>query len=195
MRKLTIFAAALSLVFATSSVFGAVGEASSTPSTANDNMMKSNSSYSTKSDNSMKPANQAAIQSPIIDIALNHPGFSMFVSALRAADLVSVLQGPGPFTVFIPTNDAFAKLPNGKLQELLKPENKDKLRAILLYHVVPGNVLLSNAKTMTAKTQNGKDLNVVVNGNTVKINNASVTKAAIVGSNGVIYVIDTVLMP
>ena len=146
-------------------------------------------------DNTMTSDQNTQSQQSIVDIAKNNPNFSTFVTALQAADLANVLQAQGPFTVFAPTNDAFAKLPNGVLQDLLKPENKDKLRVILLYHVVPGKVLSSDVKTMKAKSVNGKDLNIVVNGRSVKVNNANVTKTDIVGSNGVIHVIDTVLLP
>jgi uncharacterized surface protein with fasciclin (FAS1) repeats len=144
----------------------------------------------TKTEESPKPS-----PFTIIDIAQNNPNFSTFLTAVRAADLTTSLQGTGPFTIFIPTNDAFAKLPNGVLQDLLKPENKDKLKEILLYHIVPGKMLSSDAKTIRTKSINGKDLNIVVKGDTIKINNANVSKHDVVASNGVIHVIDTVLIP
>lgn len=131
----------------------------------------------------------------LIDIATNNPNFSTLIQALQAADLISTLQGPGPFTIFAPNNDAFAKLPPETLQELLKPENKDKLRAVLLYHVIPGKILAADVKTMKAKTVNGKELNITANSNGIQVNNANVTKKDIQGNNGVIQVIDAVLLP
>jgi uncharacterized surface protein with fasciclin (FAS1) repeats len=131
----------------------------------------------------------------IVQIAQSNSDFSTLVKALTVADLASVLEGKGPFTVFAPTNEAFAKLPPGTLESLLKPENKAKLVAILTYHVVPGKVLAADVKTMKAKTVNGKDLDIKVNGSQVTINGAKVVKTDIVGSNGVIHVIDTVLLP
>jgi len=131
----------------------------------------------------------------IVEIAQSNNDFSTLVKALVAANLVSVLEGKGPFTVFAPTNAAFAKLPAGTLENLLKPENKAKLAAILTYHVVSGKVLAADVKTMKAKTVNGKDLDINVNGSNVTVNNAKVIKTDIVGSNGVIHVIDTVLLP
>ena len=122
---------------------------------------------------------------------------STLVKAVAAADLVSTLQGPGPFTVFAPTNEAFAALPPGALDDLLKPENKDKLRAILLYHVHPGDAIMAkDAHTMSLSTADGnKTLSISVNGDTVMVNDAKVIKADIVAKNGVIHWIDKVVMP
>lgn len=131
----------------------------------------------------------------IVEIAQSNSDFSTLVQALIAADLVTVLQGQGPFTVFAPTNAAFAKLPTETLESLLKPENKAKLSAILTYHVVSGEVLAADVKTMTVKTVNGKDLDIKVTGSGVTVNGANVVKTDIMGSNGVIHVIDTVLLP
>jgi uncharacterized surface protein with fasciclin (FAS1) repeats len=118
------------------------------------------------------------------------------VTAIKAADLVEPLEGPGPFTVFAPTNDAFAKLPPGTLDDLLKPENKEKLRGILLYHVHAGDAIMAkDVKTMNLSTMNGKSLSVSLNGDSVMINNAKVIKTDIVCSNGVIHWVDTVLLP
>jgi len=119
------------------------------------------------------------------------------VTAVKAAGLVDTLEGPGPFTVFAPTNEAFAKLPPGTLDMLLKPENKEKLRAILLYHVHPGAAITAKeCKTMDLSTADeGKVLHVKVDGDTVMINDAKVIKADIPASNGEIHWIDTVLMP
>jgi uncharacterized surface protein with fasciclin (FAS1) repeats len=134
-------------------------------------------------------------QPDIVDIASSNPDFSTLVTAIKAAGLVDTLKGPGPFTVFAPTNEAFAALPKGTLQTLLKPENKAKLVAILTYHVVPGKVMSTDLKNgMMAKTVEGKDVTFKV-GNGVMVNGAHVVKADIVASNGVIHVIDKVLLP
>jgi transforming growth factor-beta-induced protein len=118
------------------------------------------------------------------------------VQAVQAAGLVETLKGPGPFTVFAPTNAAFAKLPPGTLDDLLKPENKDKLKAILLYHVHVGDAIMAkDAHTMELSTANGKPLHVMVNGDSVMVDGANVVKANIVCSNGIIHWIDAVLMP
>jgi uncharacterized surface protein with fasciclin (FAS1) repeats len=114
---------------------------------------------------------------------------------VKAAGLAGTLSGPGPFPVFAPTNDAFAKLPAGTVDTLLKPENKAKLTAILLYHVVPGTVKSTDLKSGDVKTAEGQTIAVDVSGGAVKINGATVTKADIPASNGVIHVIDTVLIP
>jgi uncharacterized surface protein with fasciclin (FAS1) repeats len=132
----------------------------------------------------------------IVDTAVAAGSFKTLVAALKAAGLVDTLKGKGPFTVFAPTDDAFAKLPAGTVDELLKPENKQKLIAILTYHVVAGKVTAAQAmKLSSAKTVNGESLNISTDGGTVKINDATVTKADIMCSNGEIHVIDTVLMP
>ncbi|MFN4173735.1 MAG: fasciclin domain-containing protein [Parachlamydiaceae bacterium] len=131
----------------------------------------------------------------VVQIAQANADFSTLVQAVVAADLANTLQGQGPFTVFAPTNQAFANLPAGTVQELLKPENKAKLQAILTYHVVPGKVLSSDLKSGKVKTVNGKEIDVVVENGQVKINNAKVIKADIQGTNGVVHVIDAVLLP
>jgi uncharacterized surface protein with fasciclin (FAS1) repeats len=131
----------------------------------------------------------------IVDIAAGNKDFSTLVAALKAAGLVDTLNGKGPFTVFAPTNAAFAKLPAGTVESLLKPENKDKLTAILTYHVVPGSVLAKDVVALkTAKTVQGSEIKIDAS-NGVKINNATVTSTDIAGSNGVIHIIDTVIMP
>lgn len=134
----------------------------------------------------------------IIDTAVG-PGMSevtTLVTAIKAAGLVDALKGEGPFTVFAPTNAAFAKLPAGTVEDLLKPENKDKLTKILLFHVHKGAaVKAADVKTMKLSTLNGKDLDVKVEGGNVTINNAKVIKTDVVCSNGVIHWIDTVVLP
>ncbi len=132
----------------------------------------------------------------IVDTAISAGSFDTLVTAVKAADLVDTLKGKGPLTVFAPTDEAFAKLPKGTLEDLLKPENKDKLKAILTYHVVAGNVTAAKVvKMKNAKTVNGEDLDITVNNGKVMIDNANVTKTDIMASNGVIHVIDTVVMP
>ena len=131
----------------------------------------------------------------VIDVALSSPDHTTLVAAVKAAGLVETLSGTGPFTIFAPTNAAFAKLPPGTVESLLKPENKAKLVAVLTYHVVPGKVLSTDVKTMSAKTVNGKDLAVKAADGKVTINNATVTAVDLVADNGVIHVIDTVVLP
>ena len=132
----------------------------------------------------------------IIDTAVAAGSFKTLAAALGAAGLVDTLKGPGPFTVFAPTDAAFAKLPAGTVESLLKPENKDKLASILTYHVVAGKVTAADVvKLSEAKTVNGKMLKVKVNGSKVMINDAKVTTADIAASNGVIHVIDSVVLP
>lgn len=132
----------------------------------------------------------------IVDVAAGNGSFNTLATAIKAADLVDTLKGEGPFTVFAPTDEAFAKLPQGTLEHLLKPENKAKLVAILTYHVVPKKVMaadIAGKKTM-AKTVEGDELTVDATSG-VKIDEATVTTADVGASNGVIHVIDTVLMP
>jgi uncharacterized surface protein with fasciclin (FAS1) repeats len=118
------------------------------------------------------------------------------VTAIKAADLVETLKGDGPFTVFAPTNAAFAKLPAGTLESLLKPENKEKLKGILLYHVHVGKaVKAADVKTMALSTAQGANLNVKVDGSTVMVNDAKVIKTDVMASNGIIHWIDSVVMP
>ena len=138
----------------------------------------------------------AARADDIVDTAVKAGSFNTLVTAVKAAGLVSTLKGRGPLTVFAPTDDAFAKLPKGTVEDLLKPKNKEKLRSILTYHVVPGQILSGKlvGKTTSVKTVQGSTIRV--NGNDgVKVNAANVTKADIKTSNGVIHVIDSVLLP
>ena len=132
----------------------------------------------------------------IVDIAASNDDFSTLVAAVSAAGLVDTLKGDGPFTVFAPTNAAFEKLPAGTVETLLKPENKDQLVAVLTYHVVPGKVMAADVVGLdSAPTVNGKDVHVRVKGGSVYINKSMVTATDIEASNGVIHVIDTVLLP
>jgi uncharacterized surface protein with fasciclin (FAS1) repeats len=132
----------------------------------------------------------------IVDTAVSAGSFNTLVAAVQAAGLAETLKGEGPFTVFAPTDDAFAKLPAGTLDDLLKPENKDKLAAILTYHVVSGKVMAKDVMTMKeAKTVNGQSVIVSMEADTVMIDNAKVVQADVECSNGVIHVIDTVILP
>lgn len=132
----------------------------------------------------------------IVDTAISAGQFNTLVTALKAAGLVDTLKGPGPFTVFAPTDAAFAKLPAGTVEKLLKPENKAQLTAILTYHVVPGTVMAADVvKLKEAKTVNGKMIAVKVNGSAVMINDAKVSATDIAATNGVIHVIDSVILP
>ena len=132
----------------------------------------------------------------IVDTAVAAGSFKTLAKELAAADLVGTLKGPGPFTVFAPTDEAFAKLPAGTLDNLLKPENKAMLVRVLTYHVVPGKVVAADVvKVSSAKTVSGDSLPIQVNGSTVIAGKARVVKTDVGASNGVIHVIDTVLLP
>jgi uncharacterized surface protein with fasciclin (FAS1) repeats len=131
----------------------------------------------------------------IVDTAVAAGSFKTLVAAVKAAGLVDTLKGAGPFTVFAPTDEAFAKLPAGTVEELLKPENKKKLTDILTYHVLAGKVMAADVKTMEAKTVQGSSAMVKVADGKVTIDKANVVKTDIEASNGVIHVIDSVIMP
>jgi uncharacterized surface protein with fasciclin (FAS1) repeats len=142
---------------------------------------------------------RATAQAPaedIVDTAVAAGSFTTLAKALQAADLVETLKGKGPFTVFAPTDEAFAKLPAGTLEDLLKPENKSKLQRILTYHVVAGKVGSAQVvKMSSAKAVSGDSITIKTSGKTVMVDNATVVKADIPASNGVIHVIDTVILP
>lgn len=129
----------------------------------------------------------------IVETAISAGQFKTLVTALQEADLVDTLKGDGPFTVFAPTDAAFAKLPAGALDALVK--DKDKLAAVLTYHVVPGKVMAAQVKPGKVKTVQGESLNVSTQGGSVMVDNAKVVKTDIGASNGVIHVIDTVILP
>lgn len=150
---------------------------------------------SASADNHGNHAAQATESQTVVEIAAGNPDFSTLVAAVQAAGLAETLSGEGPFTVFAPTNAAFAALPAGTVENLLKPENKDQLVAILTYHVVPGRVLAADVVGLdTATTVNGAAIDISTEGG-VKVNNANVTATDIQGSNGVIHVIDAVILP
>ncbi len=132
----------------------------------------------------------------IVDTAVAAGDFKTLATALQAAGLVDTLKGKGPFTVFAPTDEAFAKLPAGTVEDLLKPENHEKLVSILTYHVVPGKVMAKDVvKLHEAKTVNGKDVKIMAEGGKVMVDDANVVKTDIACSNGVIHVIDSVILP
>lgn len=132
----------------------------------------------------------------IVELASETESLSTLVAAVQAAGLVETLQGDGPFTVFAPTNEAFAALPEGTVESLLMEENRDQLINILTYHVVSGEVMSGDLSDgMMAETVEGSQIEVSVSGYGVKINNASVVQADIEASNGVVHLIDTVIMP
>jgi uncharacterized surface protein with fasciclin (FAS1) repeats len=137
-------------------------------------------------------ASLSAQAKDIVDTAVAAGNFKTLATALQAAGLVDTLKGPGPFTVFAPTDEAFAKVPKADLDALLK--DKAKLTAVLTYHVVPGKVMAADVKPGAVKTVNGKSLTIATAGG-VKVDNAKVTATDIVASNGVIHVIDSVVMP
>ncbi len=141
------------------------------------------------------PALQAAEDKTIVEVAAGAGQFTTLVAAVKAAGLVDTLSGPGPFTVFAPTDEAFAKLPAGTVENLLKPENKDKLVAILTYHVLPGKVVAADVTTSSPKTVNGKPLDIKVAYGKVTVGGANVVATDVAASNGVIHVIDTVILP
>lgn len=179
-------------------------ERSTTTTTTTGDSTQSPSGTSTQSPSSSQTSTSSSQSSTssmaggdIVETARQAGTFNTLVSLLETAGLADTLKGAGPFTVFAPTDDAFAKLPAGALADLSKPENKDKLKAILSYHVVPGKVMAADVAKLdgkTAKTVQGSELPVST-ASGVKIGNATVSKADIAASNGVIHVVDTVLMP
>ncbi len=132
----------------------------------------------------------------IVDVAIGAGAFNTLVAAVQAAELVDALKGEGPFTVFAPTDEAFAALPEGTVESLLLPENREQLTSILLYHVVAGSVLAADVVELdSATTLNGASINISVGDSGVMINNANVVQADVAASNGVIHIIDAVLLP
>ena len=131
----------------------------------------------------------------VVELAASNDDFSTLVAAVKAAGLAETLSGDGPFTIFAPTNEAFAKLPKGTVETLLKPENKAKLQAILTLHVVGAKVMAADVKPGKVKTVNGASVEIVVKDGAVTVNGSKVIKTDIVGKNGVIHVIDTVILP
>ncbi|OKL45168.1 fasciclin domain-containing protein [Pseudovibrio exalbescens] len=137
----------------------------------------------------------SALAANIVETAKSAGNFNTLLAAATAADLVETLSGPGPFTVFAPTDEAFAALPEGTVEDLLKPENKDQLVAVLTYHVVPGKVMSTDLQDdMTAETVQGGEITIDLD-NGPMVNNAKVVSADIEADNGVIHVIDKVILP
>ncbi|HHF0502298.1 TPA: fasciclin domain-containing protein [Vibrio diabolicus] len=144
----------------------------------------------------VKAHEHGMMKADIVDVATENGSFNTLVAAVKAADLVDTLKGEGPFTVFAPTDDAFAKLPDGTIDMLLMPENKDKLVSILTYHVVPGKVMAADVvKLDKATTVQGQDVMIKTMGDKVMVNGANVMATDVKAKNGVIHVIDTVIMP
>ncbi|AVH28974.1 fasciclin domain-containing protein [Vibrio diabolicus] len=144
----------------------------------------------------VKAYEHGMMKADIVDVATENGSFNTLVAAVKAADLVDTLKGEGPFTVFAPTDDAFAKLPDGTIDMLLMPENKDKLVSILTYHVVPGKVMAADVvKLDKATTVQGQDVMIKTMGDKVMVNGANVMATDVKAKNGVIHVIDTVIMP
>ncbi|KWT99065.1 fasciclin [Vibrio toranzoniae] len=141
-------------------------------------------------------ANHHEMKRDIVDVAAENGSFTTLVTAVKAAGLVETLKGDGPFTVFAPTDEAFAALPEGTVDMLLKPENKDKLVAVLTYHVVPGKIMATEVmKLNSAETVQGEAVMIAIDDGNVMINNAKVAMPDVEASNGVIHVIDKVLLP
>lgn len=144
---------------------------------------------------SVQADEKAAAKPTVVEIAAGNDSFSTLVAGVKAAGLAEALSGEGPFTIFAPTNEAFEKLPKGTLETLLKPENKEKLVAILKYHVVAGKVMAADVTAGKVETLNGAKAEVTVKDGKVMIDKANVVKTDIIGSNGVIHVIDSVVLP
>jgi uncharacterized surface protein with fasciclin (FAS1) repeats len=155
----------------------------------------SNPSTTTPGGSMSTPAKKAPTGKTIVSVAAGNKNFTTLVKALKAADLVDTLSAEGPYTVFAPTNAAFAKLPKATLAKLLKPENQEQLKKVLTYHVVPGAVTSKQLKSGAVATVEGSNVTVKIKGKKVMINNANVILADVKASNGVIHAIDTVLMP
>ena len=132
----------------------------------------------------------------IVDTAVEAGSFGTLATALEAAGLIDTLKGDGPFTVFAPTDEAFAKLPESTVEDLLRPENRDQLTAIVTYHVVPGSVMAKQVVGLSeAATVNGQSVGISFDGATVQVDNANVVATDIMASNGVIHIIDSVILP
>ena len=141
-------------------------------------------------------ANHHGMKKNLVEVAVGNGSFQTLVAAVQAAGLVDTLAEGGPFTVFAPTDEAFAKLPAGTVENLLKPENLDQLKAILTYHVLPAKVMSGDIKpSQMVKTVNGQEVSIKLYGGSVSVDNAKVVAADVEASNGVIHVIDSVILP
>lgn len=191
-NKMNLLAAcaAFSIVVAGSAVAGSCGSGAS----SGDTKVMQTAGYGSAGSAAHKASDAKSMD--IVQTAISAGSFKTLVAAVQAAGLVETLQGKGPFTVFAPTDEAFAKLPKGTVEDLLKPENKQKLVSILTYHVVPGAVKAADVvKLSSARTVQGQNVEIKTNDGKVMVNNASVVKTDIDASNGVIHVIDTVIIP
>jgi uncharacterized surface protein with fasciclin (FAS1) repeats len=166
-----------------------------TPATTPSGGSMGTPSTTTPGGSTSTPAKKAPTGKTIVSIAAGNKNFTTLVKALKAADLVDTLSAEGPYTVFAPTNAAFAKLPKATLAKLLKPENQEQLKKVLTYHVVPGAVTSKQLKSGSVATVEGSNVTVKIKGKKVMINNANVILADVKASNGVIHAIDTVLIP
>jgi len=153
------------------------------------------SAYAGKCGDSEHASSAGTSTKDVVAVASGADNFKTLVAAVKAAGLIETLQGDGPFTVFAPTDEAFAKLPAGTVESLLKPENREKLVAILKYHVVPGKVMAADVKTMEAKTVQGQSVKLNVSDAGVTVDNAKVIKTDLLAANGVIHIIDAVILP
>ncbi len=156
--------------------------------------------HPTKSEHPKKTEHPATSEHPTVSngvcaVATSNGSFKTFLAAVEAAGLMDKFQGEGPFTVFAPTDAAFAKLPKGTMEDLLKPANKAKLAGLLANHVVPGKILVKDMKTMKATNVSGHDLGIKVKGSTVMVNEGTIVQADLAADNGVLHGIDCVLMP
>ncbi len=174
----------------------AVAITSTTFVACNNGETKTTETAAPSADSAKEEVMAPAAPKDIVDVAIGSPDHTTLVAAVTAAGLVETLKGAGPFTVFAPTNAAFAALPAGTVDGLLKPESKDALTKILTYHVVAGAVKAADLKDgQKVKTLQGQELTVAIKDGKVTINGANVTAADLTGSNGVVHVIDAVLMP
>lgn len=168
---------------------------STSPSTTPSASESTSPSTTPSASESTSPSSPSAASGTIVDVAASAGTFKTLLSALSEAELTQVLQGPGPYTVFAPTDEAFAALPKGTLEQLLKPENRAKLVKLLKYHVVPGTYSSNRLTSGEVKTAEGSTVKVTVSGSAVRVNNARVIEPDIQASNGVIHAIDHVIMP
>lgn len=163
---------------------------------SNEQTAETSETMTTESTDSTMETEEQTAKPDIVMLASNTPSLSTLVKALQAAELTGTLQQGGPYTVFAPTDEAFAALPAGTLDNLMKPENKQQLIDILTYHVTEGNVMAADLSDgMMVKSLNGKDLSVKLNGDKVMLNDATVTMPNVEASNGVVHVVDKVILP
>jgi uncharacterized surface protein with fasciclin (FAS1) repeats len=186
---------AKNLIIAVTITLGCVNTIAALPSFAETKAKDAKPAATTEKKDPKVAPMTATSSNTIVDVASGNKSFTTLVTAIKAAGLVETLSGKGPFTVFAPTDAAFKTLPVGTLEMLLKPENKAKLVKVLTYHVVPGMVMAKDVKPGTVKTVEGATFAVKFAGGKVLVNGAKVTKTDIPASNGVIHVIDQVLLP